>query len=91
VPVGTYALTRLAKKLADVRGEGAYVAAPPSLHPDTKQPYETLYGGPHQILLVEDADRLVNVIANLYAGERKIDERVPQTIFPPSPRPPRST
>lgn len=63
------------RKLADVRGEGQYVAAPPSLHPETGGEYYTLYGSPLSIVSIADMEQLLESLRRQYAGgaARRID------------------
>lgn len=51
--------------VGEIRGEGSYAAAPPSLHP-TKHPYETVAGSPEHILVVADAADLARKLADEY-------------------------
>ena len=60
--------------LADIRGDGqgmsgpSYLAAPPTLHPSTNEPYQTLYGSPEHILTVTSANDLFVKMGEKYAG-----------------------
>jgi hypothetical protein len=61
-------------KLADVRGDGhenagpSYVVAPPTLHPISSKPYETLYGSPEFIREVSDARATFDGLRDRYLG-----------------------
>jgi hypothetical protein len=44
---GTPSVTKLADRPGvDIKGDGGYVAAPPSIHPDTRRPYQWIGGRP---------------------------------------------
>lgn len=62
---------KIPRKLADVRGTGAYAVAPPSIHPSGGV-YETLYGSPTAIAVVRDPLFLFNEAARAFSGNTAI-------------------
>ena len=65
-PVPSTVHTYQTRHLADLRSEGEYVVAPPSVHPKTGRQYETLYGHPAEIPTLTDAVRVFERIRDLY-------------------------
>lgn len=64
--------------LADIRGDGqgmsgpSYLAAPPTIHPDTGEPYLTLYGSPETIRSVPNACDVFLKIGEKFAGSARL-------------------
>ena len=52
-------------RAGEVRGEGSYAAAPPSIHPSGVR-YETRQGSPENMLVVDDVDALARSLADAY-------------------------
>lgn len=66
---GTVVLTRAGRRLGELKAEGSYVCAPPSIHDETRQPYVTVFGGPDRIKTVPDAKVIFDLLADYYAKE----------------------
>lgn len=93
-PVVTQRLSTLhKKKLGEIRGNGSYVVAPPSIH-ETGGVYTTLYGSPASILQVPDANALFHKIIDLFTSahhgisvpslQPSAEHRYGYRILPPS-------
>lgn len=79
------------RKLGDVRLEGQYAIAPPSLHEDTGEPYVTLFGDPSSILTVPDSYDLMMKLARGFqasTSEGSDDEEIPESAGPNEIAPP---
>lgn len=67
--------------LADIRGDGqglsgpSYLAAPPTIHPTTERPYQTLFGSPPAIRGVENAHFIFTEIGKKFAGSAHLTAR----------------
>lgn len=55
------------RRLADIRGDGQYVVAPPSVYGATGGRYRVWSGGPAQVPVVEDANALWGLLRESYA------------------------
>lgn len=66
---------RTGSKVGDVRGDGragalgSYMVVPPSIHPDTGQPYEVVAGGFDKLPLIENGDAFLAEILAAYRQE----------------------
>ncbi len=59
------------KELLSIRSQGSYVVAPPSIHPDTKQPYEIISSS-ETIKGINDYKGFINEIENLLLEKKLI-------------------
>jgi hypothetical protein len=63
-------------RAGEVRGEGSYAAAPPSIHPSGKR-YESRQGSPENMLVVDDVDALARSLADAYLLTNPTDVPTP--------------
>lgn len=73
IPQGTTAHNLLSQRLADIKSEGSYIVAPPSIHPDTGKPYEVKFGTFESIKLVDTARKVYDKLYAIYAGRQYRD------------------
>jgi hypothetical protein len=68
----------------ELRANGSYVIAPPSIHPDTKQPYT--FSGDHHVRRLRTMDDVVRWIKDIQVQKRR--ETAPRPTLPPDSRAP---
>lgn len=68
---------RAGERAGEVRGEGSYAAAPPSLHPSGVR-YATRSGGAERIEMLDDADERARQLAEAYLLSNPTDVPPPQ-------------
>jgi hypothetical protein len=76
---------RQGSKVGDVRGDGrpgalgSYMVVPPSIHPDTGQPYEVVAGSFDALPVIPNGEAYLDEILAAYRQE------VPEGVVPPAP------